>query len=184
MNLLEIILGQIPEAIYFALFLIYTKRLKGRRNVLFTFLMVVEYILILYVLPFSIWVHILYFAMAYIILKLLYKERSQITDVFILGLASLLLMLISGLCYFIISLTIKNIIVCTILAKTLMFVFLFITKDKLPNIQKLYKRLWNRNDKIPKYMKSTTFRCINLIVFNIMFYLINFYIIFYLVRRC
>ena len=41
--MLELIIGQIPEAIYFALFMIYAKGLKEKR-ILFTVLMVNRYI--------------------------------------------------------------------------------------------------------------------------------------------
>lgn len=184
MNILEILLGQIPEAIYFALFMIYTKRLDKKRG-LFVMLMIIEYIL-LFIPTLSIWSYILYFVISYIILKLLYKEKSQITDIFTLGIASLILMVISAIWYGIIYFTIKNIIVCNVLAKSSLFIFLYIIKSKLPKIQNVYKLLWNRNDKIPKHMKSTTFRCINVILFNFMFFVINSYVIFFIIRtrRC
>lgn len=177
MKLLEILLGQIPEAIYFALFMVYAKSLNTKR-VLFVLLMVIEYVLLLNVLPFSIWSHILYFVVTYVTLKVLYKEKSQITDIFTLGIASLVLMLISVVCYFIMFIIVQDIVVSTLLAKILLFMFLYMTNTKLSNIQKLYKRLWNRNDKLPKLMKSVTFRCINIVLFNIMFYLINCFILF------
>ena len=45
MNVLQLLLGQIPEAIYFALFMIFTKRLD-KKQILFTVLMIIEYILL------------------------------------------------------------------------------------------------------------------------------------------
>lgn len=177
MNLLEILLGQIPEALYFALFMIHTKRLDKKRG-LFITLMVIEYVL-LFIPALSIWSHILYFAVSYIILKLLYKEKSQITDIFTLGIASIALMTISMICYPIAQL-ISNMIIGNILQKICLFVFLFTTKHKLPKIQNVYKKFWNRNDKIPKPMKSVTFRCINLVLLNIMFYLINGFVLYFI----
>lgn len=181
MNTLEILLGQLPEALYFALFMILTKRLSTKR-VLFISLTTVEYILLLNIFKFLIWGQIAYFAMTYIILKMLYKEKSQITDVFTLGIASIVVMIISVLTYMIISVTIKNMIICNIIAKILLFIFLFIFRNKLCKIQDLYKRLWNRNNK-PKKIKSATFRCINIILFNLMFYLLNGIIIYTLFKE-
>lgn len=86
MNILELLLGQIPEALYFALFMIYTKRLNEKR-IWFIVLTVLEYIL-LFIPPLSIWSHILYFIFTYGILKWLYKNKAQITDIFTLGIAS------------------------------------------------------------------------------------------------
>ena len=43
MNILEILLGQVPEVIFFALFMILAKNIKKKR-LLFTGLMCLEYI--------------------------------------------------------------------------------------------------------------------------------------------
>ena len=102
MNVLQLLLGQIPEAIYFALFMIFTKRLD-KKQILFTILMIIEYILLFNFTPVTIWSHISYFIITYIILKILYHEKSQITDIFTLGIASMILMIISGICYFTLS---------------------------------------------------------------------------------
>ena len=167
--MIEILLGQIPEALYFAFFMLFTKKLKTKRT-LFIVLMTLEYILLLGALPYSTWSHILYFAVSYIILKLLYRERAQITDVFTLGIASFILIIISVA----ISLLFRsNIVITIILSRVVMFAVVFGLNYRLNVIQKLYKKLWNRNDKIKKKIKSTTFRAINIIVFNIMFYVIN-----------
>ena len=182
MDVLQLLLGQIPEAIYFALFMIFTKILD-KKQILFIILMIIEYILLLNILPFSTWSHILYFIITYIILKILYQEKAQITDIFTLGIASTLLMFISGICYFTLSKFITNAIIGNIIQKLLVFIVLYFISDKLYKIQGMYKKLWNRNDKIPKFMKSTTFRCINVILFNIMFYLINCFVIFSLAWR-
>lgn len=182
MNFLQIILGQLPETIYFAIFMILTKRLQSKR-ILFTSLMILEYLLLLNILPFSTWAHVLYFAISYIILKILYKDRAQITDIFTMGIASITMMIISAFWYFTISVISKDMILCAILAKITMCIFLYFTRNKLYKIQKLYKRLWNRNDKIPKKMKSATFRCVNVILFNIMFYIINAFVLFSLLWR-
>ena len=179
MKLDQLLLGQIPEAIYFALFMIFTKRLDRKRG-LFIILMTIEYVL-LFIPALSIWSHILYFMASYIILKLLYKEKSQITDIFTLGIASIILIIISAICYFVFGLFIHNVIIGNIIQKVCLFIVLYIIRLKLPKIQIMYKKFWNRNDKILKPIKSTTFRCINLVLFNIMFFIINGYIIFYII---
>ena len=81
--MLQLLLGQIPEAIFFALFMIYAKSLKDKR-VLFTILMVVEYLLTKYSFQYSWLFHITYMICVFLTLKMLYKEKSQVTDVFIL----------------------------------------------------------------------------------------------------
>ena len=178
MNLLEILIGQIPEAIYFALFLIFVKELENKR-VLFTILMVVEYLLLINTLIFNTWFHVLYTILTFITLKILYKEKAQITDIFTFGIASVVLIicsLIAGGIFHIHELA------GIITSRILPFV-VFVFKNKLCYIQKLYKKFWNRNDKAELKIKSTTFRSMNLVVFNLMFYVINLGMIYALLIR-
>ena len=172
MNFAEILLGQLPEALYFAIFIILSKKLKIKRT-LFIVLNVIEYILLLNVFPYNLWSHVLYFIISYIILKLLYKERAQITDVFTLGIASLLMIIISIPTYFVVSAFTTYTIIGNIIQKLVLFIALYLLRKQLPKIQNVYKKFWNRNDKIPKHMKSTTFRALNVVIFNFMFYTIN-----------
>lgn len=175
MNIYEVMLGQIPEALFFALFMILSKKIKSHR-LSFISLMIVEYLLLMNILPFNLWSRILYFVVTYIILKMFYKERAQITDIFTMGIASLLMLAINIVLFF----TIKNNIAYVIIDRLLLFLSLFLLRNKLPKIQLLYKKLWNRNDKIKKKMKTTTFRALNAVTFNFMFFIINVLLLYYL----
>lgn len=166
---MELLLGQIPEALYFALFIIFAKQIKEKR-ILFTVLMVFEYLLTKYTFQYSVLFHISYIALIYLLLKVLYGEKSQITDVFIVLISYVSMMLFSILAFPFINI---NYTFACILNRILMFLFLFIFRRKLYCIQKVYKLLWNRNDSKKKIMKSTTFRCINLFTFNVAFYALN-----------
>ena len=173
--MLEVLLGQIPEAIYFALFLILTKKIKEKR-ILFVILMMLEYVLTFKAMPYSIYGRIGFFVISYITLKVLYKEKAQITDVFTLAIASIILIILSAIPSFLFLNNMGNMtiyIIYIILTRILIFGFLFIFRNKLCNIQLLYKKFWNRNDKAKLKMKSATFRSLSLVVFNIMFYVIN-----------
>ena len=171
--MLQVLLGQIPEAIYFSLFMIYTKRLKEKR-VLFIILNILEYVLLFNLLPYSTWSHVLYFVLLYIILKILYEDKCRITDIFTLGIASIILMISFIILYFF---TLGFIPVYCILNRIVLFVFIYCFKDTLYKIDDMYSKFWNRNDKIKKKMKSTTFRSINLILFNVSFYIINMFLV-------
>ena len=170
--MLELLIGQIPEAIYFALFLVFAKRLKEKR-LLFTFLMVLEYVLLKQFLHYTLWFQVLYVFLMYVILKILYKEKAQITDVFTFMIGSFTLLIISGLSYAIVWVPTRQLILAAIVSRVLAILFLMIFRNKLYKIQNLYKKFWNRNDKVKKRMKSTTFRCVNLILFNLMFIISN-----------
>ena len=171
-NILEMLLGQVPEAIYFSLFMIFTKQLKEKRA-LFIALMIIEYLLLIRTMPFNLYSHIGYFIITFIILKLLYKEKAQITDVFTMAISSIILITIDALVYFSIGTLTQNYFIAMLIDRILIFTVILLLKNKLPRIQDTYKKLWNRNDKEKKKIKSTTFRCINLIIFNFSFYAIN-----------
>lgn len=175
--MLELLLGQIPEAIYFALFMIFTKELKSKR-ILYIVLMITEYLLLKHFIIYNIWFQIAYTIAQFIILKILYKEKAQITDIFTFAIASAVLILISFISYFVIWTTLNNYYIAVILCRILLFTFLVVSHKKLCKIQKLYKLLWNRTNKKPIKMKSATFRAVNLVIFNIMFYIINLGMIF------
>ena len=180
--MLEMVLGQIPEALYFSLFMIFTKQLKEKR-IAFVLLMILEYILLLQAIPYSLYSYIGYFITTYLTLKVLYKEKSQITDVFILAIASLLLILIDIPIYFIISAITTNYIIFVIFEKLAMFLVLILLKNKLPKLQTIYKKLWNRNDSRKKKIKSTTFRSLNIVLFNISFYILNIALLYCIYRN-
>ena len=181
MNLSELFLGQIPEAIYFALFMIFTKEFKSKR-LCFLVLTTLEYILLLNVFPYSMWSHILFFFITYTLLMILYKDKCRITDIFTLGIASLILTIISIAVFIICDIFTDSMMLGNIIQKVCLFIALFNIRHKLPKIEKLYHRLWNRS-KIKYFMKSTTFRAINVIVFNLMFYMINICMIFILLKK-
>lgn len=169
MNLAELCLGQIPEAIYFALFLLFAKRLKEKR-ILFIVLMILEYLLLKSFIHFDVWFQIGYTIMTFLTLKVLYKEKAQITDIFTFGIASIILIAITIISFLIFM---PNSILVVLVSRLLLFIVVVVFRKKLYNIQKLYKKFWNRNDTVSKKLKSTTFRALNTIIFNLMFVAIN-----------
>lgn len=171
-NIPEMLLGQLPEAIYFSLFMIFTKQLKEKR-ILFITLMTIEYLIIQKLIHYDIWLQIIYTIFVFVILKLLYKEKAQITDIFTFALSSILMIIIDIPLYFIIHPTTDNFIIYVLVARIILFGALILLRNKLPKIQSLYKKLWNRNDNGAKKMKTTTFRSLNIVVFNITYYIIN-----------
>lgn len=177
MDLLQLFLGQIPEAIFFALFMIFTKQLKEKRA-LFVVLMVVEYLLLKTFIKFDMWFQIGYTLITYIILKILYKDKAQIIDVFTFTIASFILILISTISYLIIWKTINIFIVSVILNRLLMIIFFIFMYRQLPKLQTIYKKFWNRDRTKQNKIKATTFRALNVVVFNIVFYIINLCMLF------
>ena len=170
--MLELIIGQIPEAIYFALFMIYAKGLKEKR-ILFTVLMVSEYLLLKYSFPYNWFFQIGYMITTFLTLKILYKEKSQIIDIFIFCISYIIIIFFSFINFIFANITFKNMIIANILCKITIFLFIFFYKNKLNKLQNIYKILWNRNDKIKKKIKTTTFRALNIFIFNVLFFIFN-----------
>lgn len=175
--MLKLLIGQIPEAIFFSLFMIYAKGLKEKR-VLFTILMVIEYLLLKYIFRYNWLFQICYMITTFLMLKILYKEKCQITDIFTFTIASIFLIISSAVFSLLSIFNIFSQTICVIMNRIFIFTMLYLFKDKLYVIQKLYKRMWNRNDKTNTKMKSITFRGLNLVIFNIIFYIINLGMIF------
>lgn len=145
MNILIVVLGQLPEAIFFALFMILAKNIK-KKILLFTGLMCLEYVLIMMLFQYNWLFHIIYTIMTFLTLKVLYKENAQITDIFILMISYIILIVTSAICAVIFN---SNLVIATITNRIIIFGLLIIFKNKFSKIQNLYKTYWNRNT-IPK----------------------------------
>lgn len=169
-NIILLFLEKICEAIYFSLFLIYGKNLKEKR-LLFISIMIFEYILLTSILQYTIWIHISYIAMIYINLKVIYKEKAQITDIFLFATASIILIMISFLCGIILFTHIEWYKCILALNRIIILSLVYIFRNKIYDLYKKFWSNWNRKHK-PK-IKSLTLRNISVIIFNLMFYIIN-----------
>ena len=178
-DILLIILEKVCEAIYFSLFLILGKNIKEKR-LLFIGIMIFEYLILKYFIKFNIYFQVAYTFMSFINLKVLYKEKAQITDIFLFGAASILLIALSTLTYIPVYLVFKNnvvyfwYVVSLIINRILLFALLYFSRNKINKIYKKFYSHWNR----PKQpgdskIKSLTLRNISIIIFNLMFYIIN-----------
>lgn len=168
--MLMLFLEKVCEAIYFSLFLIYGKNLKEKR-ILFIGIMIFEYLMITKLIQYNIWIHISYIIMTYINLKVLYKEKAQITDIFLFMFASIILILFSGIFAILVYNNITNYIVAIILLRICLFLFLFFNIKNINGVYKTFCKSWNRNKN--SKIKSLTLRNISIIIFNLMFYSIN-----------
>lgn len=159
--------------------MIYAKSLKEKR-ILYIALIVIEYLLLKSAIHFNVWFQVLYTIMTFLTLKIIYKDKANVTDIFTFAISSIILILVSLITFLLFR---PDMVLGAIVNRLTIFVFLFVFRHKLPKIQKLYKKFWNRNDKIKKKMKSATFRALNAVVFNFMFFAINAGMIYMLILR-
>ena len=165
------ILVQIPEPVYFSLFLIIGKNIKEKR-LLLTGIMIVQYLLLMHIFPYNIWFQLIYTFMSFVNLKVLYKEKAQVTDIFLFMVASFILIILSMISYIVIQNTINIYWIALLLNRFLLFFTLFLIKNKINKYYKKFYSLWNKH-KNPSKIRSLTLRNISIIIFNIMFYVIN-----------
>lgn len=171
MEIFRLISAKLLEPIYFSLFLIIGKDLKKKR-LLLTCIMIFEYVMLTNIIEFNVWFQFIYTFLSFINLKVLYKEKSQITDIFLFAAASIILILLSMLTYISALYTYNNYMASLIINRILMFCFIFLFRKQIRKLYKEFYSLWNRHSK-PNKIKSLTLRNISIISFNVMFWFIN-----------
>lgn len=171
MEIIRLISAKFLEPIYFSLFLIAGKDLKEKR-LLFTIIMIFEYVMLKQFIKFDVVFQFIYTFMSFINLKVLYKEKAQITDIFLFAAASIILIAISAFTYLTCIFTYKNYYVSIIINRIMIFGFVYFCKNNIRKVYKKFYKYWNRHNN-PKAIKSLTLRNISIISFNLMFWIIN-----------
>lgn len=169
--LLSILLGMIPETLFFTLFLTYTKNLKNKRIKLFL-LISLAYVLCVILMKYNVLFYILFVIGIYLSLKILYKNKIQIIDIFIISIGFIYICIISFVFSKFINNNYYNYYILLFINK--IFLFLpFIFKNKFNLLYKRYCSLWNRNDNIKRPIKSITLRNISLVILNVFIFILD-----------
>lgn len=157
--ILSIVFGMLPESLFFTIFLVLAKGIKERKKELFG-LIIINYLLTGILVFYSIYSYFLFIIFQYIIIKILYKEKVECIDIFLIIISHIYLFLISILCYKVVN----NYYIAFIINRVLLFVP-FIFRKHFNELYNKYRRLWNRNDN--NKIKSISLRNISLISLNI-----------------
>lgn len=152
MEILRLISAKLLEPLYFSLFLIIGKDLKKKR-LLFTLIMIFEYIMLTSIVEFNVALQFIYTFMTYLTLKVLYREKAQITDIFLFAAASIILIIVSVISYLSVYYTIKNYYVAMVLNRVILFTFLYFSRNKIRAYYVKFYSLWNRRHKPKKNQK-------------------------------
>lgn len=170
-EIIYIVLEKALEAVYFSLFLIIGKNIKEKRLLLIC-IMIFEYLMLKHFIKYDVWFQLIYTFMSFVNLKVLYKEKAQITDIFLFATSSIILIITSIVCYGLIYITIHKYIWVLIINRPLIFAILYFGKNIIRNGYKEFCSLWNRHNNNKK-IRSLTLRNISIISFNLMFWFIN-----------
>ena len=173
--IVSVVLGLIPEVLFFTLFIAYTKNIKEKRIKLFILISIIYFFCML-IQMYKLVYYISFIVLFYIVLKILYKQKTQIIDMFVITFAFFYVSIISYIFYLFLKDDKTYYYLFYILDRVLLFIP-FIFKNKLNIIYKNYCRLWNRNDKEKRPIKSITLRNISLIAINFIIIFMNIYII-------
>lgn len=171
LQIVNVILGPVTDIIYFTLFIIYSKNIKEKR---LSLLMCISgiYIMCIMISKYNIFYYLMFYILCFGALKLLYKEKAQLIDIFLILFMSLYVSLISTIAFKFVDADYSNYYMLAIIDKILLFIPL-IFKNKLNIIYKKYYKLWNRNDNEKRFIKSITLRNISLICLNCFLFISN-----------
>ena len=166
--LISLLLGMLPEVLYFTLFLIFAKNIKEKRIKLFL-LLALGYILLIMICRYQLLFYVAYIIYSYLVLKSLYN--SHIIDLFVYSLSFCYIITIAYIFYL---LFFDNYVLYYITAR--IFLFLpFIFKSKFNILYKKYLSLWNY--KKENKIKSLTLRNYSLLLVNITIIFLDFLVI-------
>src|SRR5699024_10308396 len=120
----------------------------------------IGYVVIFMILRYNLYLYLIFYLYIYFSLKVLYK--SKINDFFLVLFIDVYYILISILCFFLMT----NYAIALILNKIVLFIPL-IFKNKVIKMYKSYCKMWKRDREIKQPIKSLTFRNISLVILNL-----------------
>ena len=173
--LLTIFVGMLPEVLYFTMFIKYSKDIKEKK-IKFFLCMILVYVLCILISQYKTLYYVAFIFLTYLVLKLLYKNKAQITDIFLICLAYMYLALNAFVLQFLLKEDMSNYYFITIINRITLFLP-FIFKEKFNMLYNKYKSLWNRNDKVKRPIKSITLRNISIICLNVFIFIANLFLI-------
>lgn len=165
--MLYLLIGIIPEIFLFYIYAINVKGLKEKKLLCFIGFSII-YLASKLIFRYSVYFNITCMFGFYGVLKLLYKDKAEITDIFLISFVSLLLVVSSVFTYFC-----CNNYVLSIIANRLLIIYFAYASKYFKNFYTKYMSCWNRNRQKPNKIKSLTLRNISVITFNLMIFIIN-----------
>ncbi len=168
---MNILFGILPEILFYTLSIIFIKDINDKRTKLFllnTFI----YIICICFQELIFAYYLLFIILTYSALKFLYKNKTQLIDIFIICLSSFYMTILSFISIKLFNNNLSNYFIVLIFNRIALFIpFLF--KNNFNNLYKKYCKFWNRNDNEKRPIKSLTLRNISLISLNSFILLLN-----------
>lgn len=171
--LMSLILGILPQSLYFTLFITEIKQIKDKRKILCVLTFIICTINAL-ILQYNLYLYLLIIPCVYKAMKILYKKKTQIIDIFIIALAFGYLSVLSYLCSLIYKNNMSLYWIAYIINNVLLFAILLFKKYMIKGYR-FYISQWNR--KPGNKFKSISIRNVSLILLNVFIVILDIIII-------
>lgn len=166
--LLSILLGLLPEGIFFAWFVIGAKRMKKNEAIHFAVFSIAMFVIVGTILSYSIWFYLFIIVALYISLKVLCKS-TEFLDLFLLTIPFLLFGIAGYPCYYLAEILpswLPPNLTTLIINRLVIIIILSALYPHLNKWYNAYKRLWNRHK--DNKIKSITIRNISILLCNVL----------------
>lgn len=170
--LINVLIGSIPEILYFWLFITTVFNIKEKRIILLLELTII-YIITIIIKPYQLIYYIIFIISQYIALKTVSNRKVTIPDAFIIAIGFIYLIVVYLISYLFSDGLYSNYYMSVILSRILLFMP-FIFKSKMKNIYEKYRILWDKPRTLEekRKIKSITLRSICLILTFAVIYLV------------
>ena len=170
--ILSLLLGIFPQSLYFTLFLTKVKDINKKKHLLISLIFIIIMLSVM-IVKYNIYLYLIIIPLIYLAMKLLYKKKVQIIDLFLIAIAYGYLSIISYLCSFMIKDTMNLYWIAYIINNILLFAILLFKKYIIKAYKK-YIQLWNR--KPENKVRSISVRNVSLISLNIFILVLDVFI--------
>lgn len=163
--LLSILLGLIPESLFFSIFIIGAKHIEEKRAC-FCILSIGLFILLGMFLAYNLWLYVILTVALFVLMKWLYKS-TEFVDLFLLTIPYLVLALAGYFCYGITAYLPPEYypnLVGLVLNRFFIFIILSALYPHLNKWYNSYKKIWNVH--VDNKIKSITVRNISILLCN------------------
>lgn len=172
---ISILLGMLPECLFYTFFWITLKKINSKKKIFFILIFFIYFILIT-IERFEALYYFLFGLLIYIVLTILYREKTNFLDIFVFYLACAYVFFISCAC----MAFIPKYEIALIVNRMLLFMP-FIFKRQMVQIYQKYMYIWNKETNFSEKIKSITLRVVTILLFT-MFIIISSMVCLYIIN--
>ena len=160
---INVVVGAIPEILYFYFYFVSVFKLKQKRIFLLLYITLV-YIICIIIKKYQVIYYVLFVVLLFIGLRIFNKKNTHISDIFIIGFSFIYLGIVYTISYVISNGDYSRYYISLLLSRILLFLP-FAFNNKLHKLYKKYQLLWDKpKEKEKRKLKSITLRNLCLVI--------------------